>query len=52
MFAIYSIVCFIVAFALPWLAKTLTRKGTHALALTLGGLGLLSMNMEKFALLF
>jgi maltose/moltooligosaccharide transporter len=43
MFAIYSIVCFIVAFALPWLAKTLSRKGTHALALTLGGLGLLSM---------
>jgi maltose/moltooligosaccharide transporter len=45
MFAIYSIVCFVVAFALPWLAKTLTRKGTHALALTLGGLGLLSMYM-------
>lgn len=43
MFAIYSIVCFIVAFMLPWMAKTLTRKGTHALALTLGGLGLLSM---------
>ena len=45
MFGIYSIVCFIVAFALPWLATTLTRKGTHALALTLGGLGLLSMYM-------
>lgn len=43
MFAIYSIVCFIVAFALPWLSKTIGRKGTHALALTLGGLGLLSM---------
>jgi maltose/moltooligosaccharide transporter len=43
MFAIYSIVCFIVAFALPWLSKTLSRKGTHAIALTLGGLGLLSM---------
>jgi maltose/moltooligosaccharide transporter len=43
MFAVYSIVCFVVAFALPWLSKTLTRKGTHALALTLGGLGLLSM---------
>jgi maltose/moltooligosaccharide transporter len=43
MFAIYSIVCFVVAFALPWLAATLTRKATHAIALTLGGLGLLSM---------
>jgi maltose/moltooligosaccharide transporter len=43
MFAIYSIVCFVVAFALPWLSKTISRKGTHALALTLGGLGLLSM---------
>jgi maltose/moltooligosaccharide transporter len=43
MFAIYSITCFIIAFALPWLAKTLGRKTTHALALTLGGLGLLSM---------
>jgi len=47
MFAIYSIVCFIVAFALPWLAKMLSRKGTHALALTLGGLGLLSMYMVE-----
>ncbi|MEZ5425354.1 MAG: MFS transporter [Pyrinomonadaceae bacterium] len=43
MFAIYSIVCFIVAFALPWLAKNIGRKTTHALALALGGLGLLSM---------
>ncbi len=43
MFAIYSIVCFLFAFALPWLSKTLSRKGTHTIALTLGGLGLLSM---------
>jgi maltose/moltooligosaccharide transporter len=43
MFAIYSIVCFIVAFALPVASRTLGRKGTHALALCLGGLGLLSM---------
>ena len=43
MFAIYSIVCFIVAFALPKLAATLGRKATHSLALLLGGLGLLSM---------
>jgi maltose/moltooligosaccharide transporter len=43
MFAIYSIVCFLVAFILPALAKNLGRKTTHAIALTLGGLGLLSM---------
>lgn len=43
MFAIYSIVCFAVAFALPVVSRTLGRKGTHALALCLGGLGLLSM---------
>lgn len=43
MFGIYSIVCFLVAFALPWLARSLGRKVTHAAALTLGGLGLLSM---------
>lgn len=43
MFAIYSIVCFAVAFALPAVSRVLGRKGTHALALSLGGLGLLSM---------
>ena len=43
MFAIYSIVCFLIAFALPGLARSLGRRATHAIALTLGGLGLLSM---------
>lgn len=43
MFAVYSIVCFAIAFALPWLAKNLGRKTVHAIALSLGGLGLLSM---------
>lgn len=43
MFGVYSIVCFVVAFALPWVADRLGRTVTHALALTLGGLGLLSM---------
>lgn len=47
MFAIYSIVCFAIAFALPWFSKTLGRKATHALALTLGGLGLLSMYLVE-----
>jgi maltose/moltooligosaccharide transporter len=43
MFAVYSIVCFAVAFLLPALAKNLGRKQTHAIALTCGGLGLLAM---------
>lgn len=43
MFAIYSIVCFLVAFILPVVAKNLGRKTTHAIALICGGLGLLGM---------
>lgn len=42
-FAIYSIVCFLVAFLLPKLAKASSRKTVHATALTLGGLSLLSV---------
>ncbi|MFA6210369.1 MAG: MFS transporter [Candidatus Obscuribacterales bacterium] len=42
-FAIYSIVCFLVAFLLPKLAKATSRKAVHATALTLGGLSLLSV---------
>ena len=41
-FACYSFVCFLVAFALPGLAAATSRKTVHALALTAGGLGLLS----------
>ncbi len=41
-FAVYSIVCFAVAFALPGLARALGRKTVHALALACGGLGLLA----------
>jgi maltose/moltooligosaccharide transporter len=43
MFAIYSIVCFLVAFILPKLARISSRKTVHALALFCGGVGLLSM---------
>jgi maltose/moltooligosaccharide transporter len=43
MFAIYSIVCFAVAFLLPYSAKATSRKTVHAIALICGGLGLLSM---------
>lgn len=41
-FAIYSVVCFGVAFFLPWLAKKTSRKAVHSFALVCGGLGLLS----------
>jgi maltose/moltooligosaccharide transporter len=42
-FAIYSIVCFLVAFILPKIAKLTSRKIVHSTALTLGGLSLLSV---------
>ena len=41
-FAAYSLVCFVVAFALPALAKRIPRKTVHALALCCGGVGLVS----------
>src|SRR5208283_2489587 len=41
-FAWYSIVCFLVAFILPALARLSSRKLVHGLALAAGGLGLLS----------
>jgi len=41
-FAWYSIVCFLVAFILPVLARATSRKLVHALALIAGGVGLLS----------
>ena len=41
-FSVYSIVCFAVAFALPFLARAASRKKVHALALICGGVGLLS----------
>jgi len=42
MFAVYSIVCFAIAFVLPKLAAASSRKTVHTLALLCGGLGLLS----------
>jgi maltose/moltooligosaccharide transporter len=43
-FAVYSIVCFAVAFLLPKLAKRTSRKFVHTLALTIGGISLISIN--------
>jgi len=42
-FGMYSAVCFAFSFALPFLAARLGRKGTHALCLLCGALGLLSV---------
>jgi maltose/moltooligosaccharide transporter len=41
-FAWYSIVCFLVAFVLPVVAKATSRKTVHALALIAGGASLLT----------
>lgn len=41
----YSIVCFIVAFLLPAVARATSRKAVHALALAAGGVGLLSTGL-------
>ncbi len=52
-FAVYSIVTFLVAFALPKLAAATSRKTVHASALVCGGLGLLSVYLihDKYLLL-
>jgi len=41
-FAVYSIVCFLVAFALPKIAAATSRKTVHAISLICGGIGLLA----------
>lgn len=47
MFANYNLIAAIAAFLLPVLAKKTSRKFTHFLALTLGGLGLISIYFIK-----
>ena len=42
-FGVYNFVSAIVAFLLPVMAKKIGRKSTHALCLTLGGIGLISI---------
>ncbi len=42
-FAIYSIVCFAIAFLLPKIAAATSRKTVHTFALICGGLGLVSV---------
>ena len=42
-FGVYNLVSAIYAFALPAIARKVGRKQTHAISLTIGGLGLISM---------
>jgi maltose/moltooligosaccharide transporter len=42
-FGVYNAVSAIVAFALPYIAKSIGRRKTHAFSLYLGGIGLISM---------
>jgi maltose/moltooligosaccharide transporter len=52
-FAVYSVVTFAVAFALPWLARKTSRKTVHAVSLVCGAVGLLSTFLihDKWTLL-
>jgi maltose/moltooligosaccharide transporter len=42
-FAVYNVVCFVIAFLLPSLAKATSRKTVHLIALLCGGIGLISV---------
>jgi maltose/moltooligosaccharide transporter len=42
-FAVYNVVCFLVAFMLPSLAQKTSRKAVHMIALLCGGIGLISV---------
>jgi len=42
-FAVYNVVCFVVAFMLPSWAKSTSRKTVHMIALICGGIGLISV---------
>ena len=42
-FAVYNVVCFVIAFLLPSLAAKTSRKTVHMIALVCGGIGLISV---------
>jgi len=42
-FAVYNVMCFVIAFLLPSLAKKTSRKTVHSIALVCGGIGLISV---------
>src|SRR5690606_8650518 len=43
LFGIYNLISAVYAFALPYIAKKITRKYTHAISLLAGGIGLISI---------
>lgn len=43
LFGVYNLISALYAFALPFIAKKIGRKRTHALSLIIGGIGLLSI---------
>ncbi|MFD0834315.1 MFS transporter [Mariniflexile aquimaris] len=43
LFGVYNLVSALYAFALPYIAKQIGRKKTHAISLIIGGIGLLSV---------
>ena len=53
-FGVYNLVSAVVAFLLPFIAKKIGRKSTHAICLVLGGIGLISIYFmpNKEALIF
>ncbi len=53
-FAVYSVVCFLIAFILPRLTRITSRKMIHAVSLVLGGVSLISVYFisDPNALLF
>ncbi len=52
--AIFNVGCFTISFFLPAIADRISRRGTHALFLTIGGFGFLSMLLsnDKYIFLF
>jgi maltose/moltooligosaccharide transporter len=42
-FAAYNVVCFAIAFELPWFVNKTSRKTVHMIALICGGIGLISV---------
>lgn len=42
-FSCYNLICFLIAFLIPWLAAKTSRKTVHIICLACGGLGLFSL---------
>src|SRR5205823_12708556 len=51
-FALFNVGCFGISFLLPAIANRISRRGTHALFLTIGGLGFISMLFSEDKYIF